>query len=79
MAKTVIAEARLRERNQVTIPDTIIRAIAMETGETFVVEYAPSDPDTVLLRRVRHSYAGALRGIYGEPGVYLEQERAAWE
>ena len=78
MPKTVIAEARLRDRNQLTIPDAIVREAGIEPGETFVVEV--SQPDTLLLRRVRKSYAGALRGLWGgDADAFLEAERNAWE
>ena len=80
MAKTVSAEAHLRARNQVTIPDSIVRAVGIEPGETFVVEVEPENRDTVRLRRVRTSYAGALRGLWGaDANVFLEAERNAWE
>jgi bifunctional DNA-binding transcriptional regulator/antitoxin component of YhaV-PrlF toxin-antitoxin module len=78
MPKTVVAEARLRERNQLTIPDANVREAGIEPGETFVVEVA--QPDTLLLRRVRKSYAGALRGLWGgDADAYLEAERNTWE
>lgn len=79
MPETVIAEARLRERNQLTIPDKIARVAGIEPGETFVVEIEPNEPDTLRLRRVRTSYAGALRGLYGDTGAYLDEERDAWD
>ncbi len=79
MSQTVNAEARLRARNQLTIPDPIIRAAGIEPGEKFVVELEPDDHDTVLLRRVRNSYAGSLRGLWGEDaGAFLEGERKSW-
>jgi bifunctional DNA-binding transcriptional regulator/antitoxin component of YhaV-PrlF toxin-antitoxin module len=79
MPRTVTAEARFRGRNQITIPDPIVQASGIEQGETFVVEVVPSDPDTVVLRRVRKSYAGALDGMYGDVSAYLEDERNSWE
>ena len=80
MPKTVSAEAHLRARNQITIPDAIVRAVGIEPGETFVVEVEPGDGDTLRLRRVRTSYAGALRGLWGaDANVFLEAERNAWE
>jgi bifunctional DNA-binding transcriptional regulator/antitoxin component of YhaV-PrlF toxin-antitoxin module len=80
MPKTVSAEAHLRARNQITIPDSIVRAAGIEPGETFVVEVEPDDGDTVRLRRVRTSYAGSLRGLWGADAiVFLEAERSAWE
>jgi bifunctional DNA-binding transcriptional regulator/antitoxin component of YhaV-PrlF toxin-antitoxin module len=50
MPKTVSAEAHLRARNQITIPDCIVRAAGIEPGETFVVEVEPDDGDTLRLR-----------------------------
>ena len=80
MPKTVSAEAHLRARNQITIPDSIVRAVGIEPGETFVVEVEPDDGDTLRLRRIRTSYAGALRGLWGaDANVFLEAERNAWE
>ena len=79
MSVTVSAEARLRARNQLTIPDPIVRAAGIEPGETFVVELEPDDQDTVRLRRVRNSYAGSLPGLWGpDTKTYLEDERASW-
>jgi bifunctional DNA-binding transcriptional regulator/antitoxin component of YhaV-PrlF toxin-antitoxin module len=79
MPKTVTAEAHLRARNQITIPDAIVRAAGIEPGETFVVELGLDDGETLHLRRVRTSYAGALRGLWGaDAGVYLEAERDGW-
>ena len=75
----VTAPTRLRSRHQLTLPEVIVEAGQIEEGTTFVVELMPSDPDVVLLRRVRSSYAGALRGLYGPVDEYLEGERAGWE
>jgi bifunctional DNA-binding transcriptional regulator/antitoxin component of YhaV-PrlF toxin-antitoxin module len=78
--KTVSAEARFRARNQITIPDAVVQAAGIELGETFVVEVEPEDIDTLRLRRIRPSYAGALRGLWGgDTNAYLEAERNAWE
>lgn len=80
MTKTVTAEARLRDRNQLTIPDAIVREAGIEPGEMFVVELEPAEPDRLLLRRVRTSYAGALRGLWGDDAdAYLDAERNAWD
>jgi hypothetical protein len=74
----VIATARLRARNQLTLPDPIVQAAALDEGATFVVELDADDPDLVRLRRVRTSYAGALKGLYEPAGAYLDGERAGW-
>jgi hypothetical protein len=78
MTETISAEARLRERNQLTIPEAIVAAAGLEPGVTLVVETRLDDPDTLVLRRVRRSYAGALRGVYGDATAYVEGERASW-
>jgi hypothetical protein len=79
MPKAVIAEARLRERNQLTIPDAVVREGRIEPGEIFLVELEPDEPETLLLRRVRSSYAGALRGLWGKDGgADLEADRKTW-
>ena len=80
MPNTVTAEARLRERNQLTIPDAIVREAGIEPGEMFIVELEPSAPDTLRLRRVRLSYAGSLRGVWGaDPAAFLDGERDSWQ
>jgi bifunctional DNA-binding transcriptional regulator/antitoxin component of YhaV-PrlF toxin-antitoxin module len=75
----VVATARLRSRNQLTLPDPIVQAAGLDEGVTFVVELDEADPDVVRLRRVRSSYAGALRGLYEPTSEYLEGERSGWD
>jgi hypothetical protein len=77
--QSVSAEARLRGRNQLTLPDPVVQAGGLAEGERFVVEIDPADPDTVRLHRIRASYAGALRDVYGDPVAALAEERQAWE
>ena len=76
---SVTAEARLRARNQLTLPETVVRAAGIVEGDRFVVEVLPGDPDTVRLHRIRPSYAGALRDVYGDPVDAVEVERKSWE
>ena len=76
---SVTAEARLRARNQLTLPETVVRAAGIVEGDRFVVEVLPGDPDTVRLHRIRPSYAGALRDVYGDPADAVEVERKSWE
>ena len=75
----IVATARLRGRNQLTLPDAIVQAAGVEEGATFIVEVDPSDPDIVRFRRIRPSYAGSLRGLYEPVAEYLEGERAGWQ
>jgi bifunctional DNA-binding transcriptional regulator/antitoxin component of YhaV-PrlF toxin-antitoxin module len=76
--KTVTAEARVRARNQLTLPDHVVQAAGIAEGDRFVVEIAADDPDVIRLHRIRTSYAGALATLYGDPVAYLEEERRNW-
>jgi hypothetical protein len=79
MNRSVTAEARLRNRNQLTLPELVVKAAGIQEGDRFVVEVAPNDLDTVHLHRIRSSYAGALRNVYGDVTDYLDAERQSWE
>ena len=74
----MIAEARLRGRNQLTLPDSVVQAGSLVEGDRFVVEIDPREPDMVRLHRIRRSYAGALPDVYGDPVVALAKERQGW-
>ena len=75
----VHADARLRAKNQLTVPDEIVRAAELAPGDRFRVVVDPAAPDVIQLRRVRDSYAGAFADVYGDAASYLEEERARWE
>jgi hypothetical protein len=75
----VHAEARLRAKSQLTLPESIVETAGVGEGDRFLVEIAPDDPDTIRLHRIRSSYAGALRNVYSDPADYLASERATWE
>ena len=77
--QSVTAETRLRARNQLTLPEQVVQAAGILEGDRFVVDVAPNDPDTVRLHRIRPSYAGALRDVYGDATDYLDRERGSWE
>lgn len=74
----VAAEARLRARNQLTLPDRVVQAAGIVEGDRFLVEIDVDDPDIVRLHRIRQSYAGALARVYGDPVEYLDEERRSW-
>ncbi len=75
----VTAEARMRPRNQLTMPEPVVEAAAIEAGDRFLVEVTADDPDTVRLHRIRSSYAGALRDVYGDATEYIDAERSSWD
>lgn len=77
--RSVTGEARLRARNQLTLPELVVHAAGILEGDRFVVEVMAGDPDVVRLHRIRPSYAGALRDTYGDATEYLDAERQSWE
>jgi hypothetical protein len=74
----VTAEARLRAKSQLTLPEPIVDAAGVVEGDRFLVEIAPDEPDTIRLHRIRASYAGALGDVYDGTTDYLAGERATW-
>ena len=78
LAHHLPAEARLRARNQLTLPDPVVQAAGLGEGDRFVVDIDPAEPEVIRLRRVRSSYAGALVSVYGDPREALAEERESW-
>jgi hypothetical protein len=78
MTPSVSAEARLRAKSQLTLPEPIVDAAGVVEGDRFLVEIAPDQPDTIRLHRIRSSYAGALRDVFGGTEDYLAAERESW-
>ncbi len=77
-ASAITAQARLRAKSQLTLPESIVDAAGVAVGDRFLVEVAPDEPDTIRLHRIRASYAGALRGVFDDAGDYLAAERESW-
>ena len=78
-ARSVIAEMRMRSRNQMTMPEPVVEAAVIAAGDRFLVEVTRDDPDTVRLHRIRSSYAGALRDVYGDVTEHVAEERSSWD
>jgi hypothetical protein len=72
--------ARLRPRNQLTLPEAVVAAVGATPGERFLVSV--EGPDSVRLVRIRASYAGALAGMWGDTQEaiddWLRAERDSW-
>jgi hypothetical protein len=82
LGRPVAAEARLRAKNQLTVPETIVDALHAEPNDTFVWETDPSEPGVARVHRIPHDFAGSLTGVYGTSEEVLEfvrGEHAAWE
>ena len=77
----VQAEARLRAKHQMTLPDAVARTLRLEAGDRVVFE-ADVETGEVRLRRARPSYAGSLAALFSGTeanAAYLAGERAAWD
>lgn len=77
----VTASATLRKKNQVTLPEAIVERLGVEPGDRLLMEVDEAAPGEVRVRRLLHSYAGILAGVYGIPAEaaeYLREERASW-
>jgi hypothetical protein len=79
--RPVEAEARLRAKNQLTLPEAIVRALEAEEDDTIVFETDPEQPGVARLHLVPRQFAGSLTGVYGtseDVVAFVREERAAW-
>jgi bifunctional DNA-binding transcriptional regulator/antitoxin component of YhaV-PrlF toxin-antitoxin module len=75
----LIVEVGVRPKNQVTLPDAVLRHMGARTGDRLLIESDPDEPDVLRVRAVRHSYAGLLAGLYGTADEALRDVRAEQE
>jgi len=73
---TLQLEAVLRKRNQLTLPSEAVALLGMHEGDTVIIEVKA---DSATLRPIRQSYAGVLKGVFGDAKRYIDRERSAWE
>ena len=81
LPRPVEAEARLRHKNQLTLPETIARALKAEPDDTLVFETDPAQPGMAHMHVVPREFAGSLTGMYGTSEDvlrFVREERAAW-
>lgn len=81
IARTIEAEARLRQKNQVTLPEAIVRALDAAVDDTIVFEADPAEPGVARLHLVPRDFAGSMTGVYGTSEdvlAFVRGERAAW-
>ncbi len=75
--------AQLRERNQLTLPERLARALKAGPGDDLLLTYDESDPGSARLRVLPRSYAGIAGDLYGrtaqERAAYIAEERASWD
>ena len=79
--RPIEADARLRAKNQLTLPEPIAEALGAEPNDVLVFEIHPTQPDVASVHLVRAGFAGALTGTYGttdEVKAFIREEHAAW-
>ena len=81
LERPIEAEARLRQKNQLTLPAAIVRILDAAPEDVIVFEANPAEPGVAHLHLVPREFAGSLTGVYGTSEEVLEfvrGERAAW-
>ena len=81
-ASTVEAKIRMRAKSQITLPQEIVRMLDLRPGDDLVVRVDRDRPETIEVRPLGRSYAGAAAGVYGTPEevrAYVRGERDAWD
>ncbi len=82
MALIIEAEARLRAKNQITLPEPVVSALEAKLDDRLVFEADVTEPGVFRVRLLPRSFAGALTGVYGttaEVKAFLRDEHADWE
>jgi hypothetical protein len=79
--RPVEGEARLRHKNQITVPDAIVRALHAEPDDTLIFETDPARPGVAHVHLVPREFAGSLTGVFGTSEdvlAFVRGERDAW-
>ena len=77
----IAADARLRAKNQVTVPDAIVRALGAAPDDVLAFEADPAEPGVARIRLMPRSFAGSLTGVFGtteEFLAFLKEEHDSW-
>ncbi|HEY8869031.1 MAG TPA: hypothetical protein VIM30_06540 [Candidatus Limnocylindrales bacterium] len=79
--RPIEAEARLRQKNQLTLPAAIVRALDAAPDDIIVFEADQDQPGVAHLHLVPRDFAGSLTGVYGTSEqvlAFVRGEREAW-
>ncbi len=79
--RPIAAEARLRAKNQLTLPEPIVDALAARPDDVLVFETDPRQPGVAQVHLVKHEFAGGMTGTYGTTAdviAFVRDEHAAW-
>jgi bifunctional DNA-binding transcriptional regulator/antitoxin component of YhaV-PrlF toxin-antitoxin module len=79
--RPIEAEARLRQKNQITMPEPIVRALDAAPDDILVFETDPADPGVAHVRVLPRDFAGSLTGVFGtseETLEFVRSEHTTW-
>jgi len=79
--RLIEADARLRAKNQLTLPEPIAEALGAEPNDVLVFEVDPTRPRVAIVHVVSAGFAGSLTGTYGtseDVKSFIREEHAAW-
>lgn len=74
-------EARLRPKNQLTLPEPIADYLEAEPDDVLLFETDPTQPGAAIIRRLPRGFAGSMSGVYGtsrEVKAFIREEHEAW-
>jgi bifunctional DNA-binding transcriptional regulator/antitoxin component of YhaV-PrlF toxin-antitoxin module len=75
------ADAKLRAKNQITVPDAIVRALGASQDDVLAFEADPAQPGVAHVRLMPRDFAGSLTGMWGtteEVLAFLQEEHDSW-
>lgn len=83
MAKLEV-EVTIRPKNQITLPAEIAERLGVHAGDRILFSLLEGEAlPRAEVRPLRRSYAGILRGVYGENEeeieAYIRGERESWD
>lgn len=79
--RPVAAGSRLRQKNQLTVPEAIVRVLDAAPDDVLVWEADPSQPGVARVHLIPRDFAGSLTGVFGatdEVVEFVRGERSAW-
>jgi hypothetical protein len=79
--RPIEADARLRAKNQLTLPEPIAQALGARPNDVLVFEVDRGRPDVALVHVIHDGFVGALTGTYGtteDVKAFVREEHAAW-
>lgn len=75
--------AVLRPRNQLTLPQRVVKALGANAGDQLTLRVDETRPGEAWLRLLPESYAGIAADLYGrtteERAAYVAEERGSWD